>query len=99
MLAMELIPANIERVIGALGRIGRQYPDARAVVLSQRGLERYEWLLREAGAVHIVFSPRQLTRLASMIKRHLDAVPVVELPLAERILTELPWRERGTPQT
>ena len=48
---------------------------ARLAVVADRSLAGYEWLMREAGAVHFVCSPRQVGPLAQLACRHLAQVP------------------------
>ena len=51
----------------------RRVSAARVVVLGSRGLEAGQWLLREAGAVHVVFSPREWPPVVRIVQRHLGA--------------------------
>ncbi len=69
----------------------RTFPAARVAVVSQRSSAPYEWLLREAGSVHYVCSPRDVAPLARMACRHLSQAPSPPQSLAERIWTALPW--------
>jgi len=92
-LVLELRESIVEEMIEHLGRLSREYAGARAVILARRGMEPYEWLLREAGAAHVVFSPRRLAPVADMAQRHLAVAPEAPLPLPERILAELPWTD------
>jgi DNA-binding NtrC family response regulator len=94
-LVVELTRAEVEGLLGFLARIGRDYPWARLAVVAGRELAAAEWLLREAGAVHFVTSPRQLAGLVRTARRHCEAVPRPKMSPAEEILAALPWsRER-----
>jgi hypothetical protein len=85
-LAHDLAP-----LLQRLARLPRTFPAARAAVVSERSLAAYEWLLREAGAVHFLLSPREVAPLARMACRHLAQAPSSPQSLTERIWTTLPW--------
>jgi hypothetical protein len=69
----------------------RQFPAARLAVVANRSQATYEWLIREAGAVHFVCSPRQVAVLARLACRHLAEAPPPQQSFAERIWASLPW--------
>ncbi len=52
------------------------------------------WLVREAGAVHVVDSVRQVGLLARLACRHLAQVPPPQQTLTERIWAGLPWKQK-----
>lgn len=89
--ALELTSANVDAVQTLVYRVGRRFPAARVMILSRRELRQYEWLLREAGAIHVAYTTRRLNVAASLATRHLAAAPRIELPPRERILATLPW--------
>ena len=60
-------------------------------VVADRQWADYEWLMREAGAVHFVCSPRRVGPLAQLACRHLAQVPPPQQSLTERIWAALPW--------
>jgi hypothetical protein len=64
---------------------------AEVAVVAARSLAGWQWLVREAGAVHFSCSPRQLGPLAEMACRHLASVPLPPQSLTDRILAGLPW--------
>ena len=78
-----------------MARQPREFPMARLAVVADRGLAGHEWLMREAGAVHFVCSPRQVGTLAQLACRHLAQVPPPQQSLAERIWASLPWAREG----
>ena len=85
-------------VAGLLRRMARQpreFPAARLAVVADRSLADYEWLMREAGAVHFVCSPRQVGPLAQLACRHLAQVPPPQQSLDRADLGELAVGERG----
>jgi len=89
-LVLEL-GGNATELLQRLAELPRAFPAARAAVVADRSMANREWLLREAGAVHFLASPRRAGTLARMIQRHLDQAPAPTLGPAERIWSELPW--------
>ena len=89
------LSGDIGTLLRRLARLGCEYPAARAAVVADRRLAQYEWLLREAGAVHFLCSSRQVGPLAQLACRHLAQVPPPPQSLTERIWATLPWGERG----
>jgi hypothetical protein len=94
-LVIQLTRAGLEELLGFLARIGRDYPWARLAVVAGRELAAAEWLLREAGAVHFVTSPRQLAGLIRTARRHCEAIPRPRLSPVEEIWAALPWKAEG----
>jgi hypothetical protein len=90
-LVLELTRENGELLVGRLNDLGREFPGAAAVVVTERHLRRLEWLVREAGAIHFEVSPRRLRFVAEMARRHLSAAPAADLTPTQRILESLPW--------
>jgi hypothetical protein len=94
LVIAEVRRENLAELLQRLIWLDRDFPLARAVVVADRGLARYEWLLREAGAVHFLASPRKLAPLVRLAARHIASVPVPEQSLAEQIWATLPWPPR-----
>jgi hypothetical protein len=90
-LVIELTKGNADAVVRRLLRLPREFPQARAAAVGARGLVGYSCLLREAGAVEFVASPRRLGLLSRMACRHLASVPPPSQSLAQRIWAGLPW--------
>jgi len=82
---------NAGPLLRRMTRLPREYPAARVAIIADRSFVQYEWLLREAGAVHFLYSPRQVGTLAEMIGRHLAQAPITQQTLTEQIWTALPW--------
>ena len=93
-LGLELTGDNFESVACSLKQLSRDYPRARAAVLTDRPLQHYEWILREAGAVDFLVSPRRLRLLAAMAKRHIDQAWSESTTGEQTIWQRLPWRPR-----
>lgn len=87
----ELTQTNLGELLDRLATLGRQDPWARAGVVAERALVPYEDLVREAGAVCFVTSPREAALLAAVAERHLDQVPSPSRGLQEQIWAALPW--------
>ncbi len=93
---LELTVAGVDDLLGRMARLGWDFPLARVAVVADRDLADYQWLAREAGAVHFVCSRRQLGPLAQLACRHLARAPVVPQGLAQRIWATLPWGHQAT---
>ena len=87
----EAAEENIEDLLRRMASFSRDFPQARIAVVARRQMARYEWLFREAGAVHFLASPRRLAPLAGLVVRHLANVPLPAQSLVERIWASLPW--------
>ncbi len=92
-LLVELTPEIADALLQSAARLPRDYPLARWAAAAARPLAHWQWLLREAGAVDFVVSPRRLGPLAEAICRHLASVPPPPQSLTERIWAGLPWEE------
>jgi hypothetical protein len=90
-LVVELARAGAEDLLGRMARRERDFPLARVAVVADRSLAHWQWLLREAGAVHFTCWPRQLGVVAELACRHLAGVPAPPQRLTDRIWAGLPW--------
>jgi hypothetical protein len=86
---------DLSGLLGRMARRPREFPRARLAVVADRVLAGHEWLMREAGAVHFVCSPRRVGTLAQLACRHLAQVPPPQQSLTERIWASLPWAKGG----
>lgn len=91
VVAVEVTRRNLSAALTQLVAWRRRFPHAVFLIPADRGLERANLLLREAGAAHVVFSPRNLGPTAALIRRHLAAAPAPAAPLEETIWQTLPW--------
>lgn len=67
---------------------------APVIVLASPALAEQELVFREAGAVQLVRSPRDLRPAARLIRRHLrrlPAEPASNQPLEQAVFARLPW--------
>jgi DNA-binding NarL/FixJ family response regulator len=90
------LDGNAAGLLRCLARQKREFPRARMAVVADRRWADYEWLVREAGAIGFLSSPRRVGRLAQLACRHLAQVPPPVQSLAERIWSGLPWGKEGT---
>lgn len=91
VVALELTPEKWPASVAALAEWSREFPRARLIALSTRGSEACEGLVREAGALHVAYSPAQLSRVVPLVRRHLARAPRPERTLRELIWDRLPW--------
>jgi hypothetical protein len=96
LVALEVNAGNVSGALSWLVQMPTRFPLARAVVLADRRLVSYEWLLRDAGAVHFTTSPRELARVASIVRNHLSRLPASNASFAELMWDSLPWGEVAT---
>jgi DNA-binding response OmpR family regulator len=92
LAAVELTTVRLDAVLEWLLHASRDFAEAQIVVLADRGLEHYELLARELGALHFTTSPRQLDQLLPTL-RLLESSRPAELSVSEQIMAELPWGE------
>jgi hypothetical protein len=91
LLALEMREDNVEEILQRLAALRQNDTDAGAVVLTQRSLCDYEWLLRELGALHVALSWRNLQPLTGLVRRFLrQAATTPENPY-DRAWERLPW--------
>lgn len=72
------------------------FPQARSLVVSTRDLRRWAWYWREAGAIHVVWSPRMLDQIVRIVLRHLTAAAEPPLAVDAMLWAELPWPENAS---
>jgi len=98
IVGVEVTGENLEQVVSWMCRLRTTFPAVRIIVLGRRGLDSCQWLLREAGAVHVVFSPRDVQGVVRVIQRHLGAAPDKGASERERVWQRLPWADVGESQ-
>jgi DNA-binding NtrC family response regulator len=95
LVATELTEATAGRLLAALARIERRYPRAAMIVVADCRLAAYRDLLREAGALHFLTSPRRLSEIGDIVRRRaarFESAVGSAGPL-EEIRDNLPWAE------
>ena len=88
---VELSAGRVAALLRLMASLEREFPLARVAVVADRSLAGYEWLMREAGAVHFKCSPRQLGPLARLASGHLAQAPAPQQSLTQQIWAGLPW--------
>ncbi|MEQ8790261.1 MAG: hypothetical protein RIC55_28455 [Pirellulaceae bacterium] len=91
MVVCEATEQNLPRVLRLLVELQATSPETRAMVVGARAMQRHESLLREAGAVHAVFSPRRLSTTNAMLQRNMPAPVCTTDSLEEFAWSRLPW--------
>jgi DNA-binding response OmpR family regulator len=69
LVAIELRRGQLEEVLRQLRQITIRSARTGAIVLTERSMAEHEWLLREAGALHVAVSTRNLAPLARLVGR------------------------------
>ena len=100
LAALELTAENVRPLLAVLLRLQNELPEVRAIVVAERKLAAYENLVREAGAIHFVVSPRSLGEVAELVRRRATQLEAsaarqtddLDDPRAA-ILANLPWSE------
>jgi len=93
LVVVEFSRSNIVGALDLVSDASGRFPLARAVAVAERGCELYEWLTREAGAIHFTTSPRESDALARLAVRLAARGPVPRATLVAQIWDSLPWQE------
>jgi DNA-binding NarL/FixJ family response regulator len=94
--AVEITESRAESAIASVAKVSRQFPRAAVVALADRGLSRFESIVREAGAAHVVYSTRQAREIAAIAQQHLaggdqNDFNAEDGSFEQQILARLPW--------
>lgn len=71
-MVLEVTSLNLDGAVHCLAQWSRRFPNAPKAVVGDRSMQPAEALIREAGAIHTAFSPRNCTPLSKLIARHLE---------------------------
>lgn len=93
LVALEATPDNIAKVCRWVWRFRNSRPASDVVALSQPSLERWQWLWREAGAMHVIHCRRELETVRDLAIRHFELHPAPKSGVAAELLGRLPWGE------
>ena len=91
MLAMELTTNNVMSIINGTTGLTQKAPLARVVILARYNCAHLEWMLREAGVIEFVLSPRRLEAIVEVAKRHFRSLPTNEESIIKQLGIRLPW--------
>jgi hypothetical protein len=92
LVAVEMLPDHAEAVCRRLAELSKRSRCVHAILLADRSLQKAEWLLREAGAVHVLFSPRDIIRLRPIWERFRVQNPPSQMTFREHLWSRLPWK-------
>jgi hypothetical protein len=90
VVAIELTEPLLPSILAALRRLEREHPQAAMLMLMERRLAPCAALLREAGAVHCIVSPRRSSEAVELLRRHAARQPVTA-DGPEQVFADLPW--------
>lgn len=93
VLALETNASNIEGVLRLMIEMQSSSPQARVIILADVNVQRWEELLREAGAIHVVYSTRRLEQIIAAARQRIAKVQRSNRTLREAIWSRLPWAE------
>jgi hypothetical protein len=94
---LEVSETKIGKTLDFILNWQAEFPLFRFVIVADRDLTYYKWLMQEAGAADVICSVRKIGSLAQIACRHLAQVPPLPQSLSERIWANLPWsRGAGT---
>lgn len=89
---VELTPTHADAVLELLGEQERRWPQAVVAIVAERSMHAWEPLVREAGAMAWITSPRRLQSLVDMAARYAQwhATPLESV--RDAVTASLPWR-------
>jgi hypothetical protein len=93
LLVVEITPTSAAAICTQIFAWESRFPDARAVVVMAPDLRRWEPLLREAGAVHVIDSARRAGEVVGLALRHWRQHPQRADGPRERVWASLPWSQ------
>jgi len=100
LVALEVSPESVESACARLAGLTQRLPHTRVILLADRGLKHAEWILREAGAVGVVYALSDLPRLQPVLRRFREQLPNATPSFHDLIQSRLPWRQHAsTPPT
>jgi hypothetical protein len=97
LVALEISPENAEAMCGRVAELTKRFPHVRVVLLADRKLKPVEWLLREAGAVDVLFSLGDLPRLRPVLRRFGVQMPSRRPGFRDQVWSRLPWPRHARP--
>ena len=92
-VALELSESNLESIVERLQDLRSKFPLARAAVMCDRSLAACQWLVREAGAVHVAVSTRDISDVIRLAQRHFAQARRPEVGLRQSVWDRLAWQE------
>ncbi|NLF69976.1 MAG: hypothetical protein GX575_13095 [Candidatus Anammoximicrobium sp.] len=96
LAAVEVLPESAESVCRRLAEFHGRFRPWHVILLADRSLQGVEWLLREAGAAHVLFAPRDIVRLRPVWERFLAQIPPSHATFREHVRSQLPWARQAS---
>mgnify|MGYP006969344962 CR=1 FL=1 len=96
VVGLDAVSLGVRHVGQWLADVGRQYREARLVVLGSRELKPVQWQLRELGACHFVPSTRELRGVLDIVRRNLEIAPANRLDWRRELFERLPWKDMAS---
>jgi len=93
LLALELRRTNLAEIVRGLVESHRCYPQSGAVVLARRELRDCEWILREAGALQVIFSPRDLSSVVRLAHHFCEQPSPPAASFHAWVWDRMPWKD------
>lgn len=90
-VVLEVDTARLEATTMWLGRVESKFPHARMVALVERPTTEIEAILREAGALSVIASVRELATAVDLWRRHTARVLNGGQTVNEQVWDRLPW--------
>lgn len=97
VFAVEATPSSAGELATWLRSLGSGNRSARIIVLSTVALRSWEWLWREAGAVHVVYRRRDMAEVVRMLQRQEHEFPTPPTSPSSELMSMLPWPEDASP--
>ena len=100
LAALELTADSVRPMLAMLLRLQDELPEVRVIVMAERPLAAYGDLVREAGAIHFVVSPRSLGDVVGLVRRRIMQLKASAASQTSdlddprvQVLANLPWSD------
>jgi len=97
VVAIEIAMFGVEAALRTIRDIGECFPGSCVIALADAD-RTHEALLREAGAAHVVPSPRELRSAVRLVKRCLAAAETRPASYRDDVWSRMPWGHHTSPQ-
>jgi len=90
MAAIEALPDDRDDLLQLIVRLASH--GVPVAVLTSASFRAWEPLLREAGALHVIYNRRQARSIARIFGRYQQQIESTPLSLEEQIKERMPWK-------
>ncbi len=94
LIVLELTEANAKAVALGLANVVKRFYHCRVVAVMKYSLSEYALLMREAGAVCTVLSPREMETVVAIAQLHFAEQPEPIRDFRALVMAALPWRAK-----